>query len=653
MRGGEETGNKTLQSSDGSSRLLALRKEMAAANVQALVVPSGDPHLSEYVHPAYGRRAFISGFTGSAGTALITEDKALLWTDGRYFLQAEQQLSADWTLMRMQQPDVPKLEDWVAEHLPAKGRLGIDPFVHSVDDAGKLQTALEGAKRDLSLVPLSGSPNLVDLVWSSDRPGLPQSLARLLPPDVAGKSLSEKLAEVGKVLAEKSASALLVGSLDEVCWLLNLRGADVPHCPVLQAFVLVHSQNSTSNEDAAGTTATLFVDAGKVSDELRTELLASGVEIAPYEDIEGAVRAVDSKGGVMMLDPERVNYGLRLAAGDRALLAPSPITLPKAIKNDAEIAGMMEAHLVDGAAVAKFFAWLRRVVVDEKTPQTEVQIATKLAEFRAESDGFLDLSFPTIAGVGPNGAIIHYDPCTADAGMVKALDDSEMLLLDSGGQYMIGTTDVTRTIHLGEPTAWQRECFTRVLKGNIALDTLVFPEGTPGMAVDSFARSSLWSAGLDYLHGTGHGVGAALNVHEGPQSISARWGNTWGLKEGMIVSNEPGYYEPGEFGIRIENLLVVRKKATPNSFNGKKYLGFEQLTHIPIQSSLIDMSLLTAAEVEWIDGYHSRVWERISPRLPKDSEGYTWLRESTRPLVQQVKNDPLPNVTADLAAVGA
>lgn len=281
-----------------------------------------------------------------------------------------------------------------------------------------------------------------------------------------------------------------------------------------------------------------------------------------------------------------------------------------------------------------FFAWLHRTVSVEKTPVSEVQIAERLAEFRGQQPGFLDLSFPTIAGVGPNGAIIHYNPLTAPS--PSTLDGSQLVLLDSGGQYECGTTDVTRTFHLGTPTPWERRCFTLVLKGNIGLDSAVFPEGTPGPALDAFARLPLWSAGLDYLHGTGHGVGAALNVHEGPMSISTRYQNTVGLKEGMVISNEPGYYESGAFGVRIENLLVTGKKEVAGvrgePFNDQTYLGFTQLTHVPIQKSLIEPSLLTPAEIEWLDHYHARVWDRISPLLPEGSEARQWLHQATQPL---------------------
>jgi len=283
-------------------------------------------------------------------------------------------------------------------------------------------------------------------------------------------------------------------------------------------------------------------------------------------------------------------------------------------------------------------------VTVERAALDEVAIATKLASFRAAQPGFLDLSFPTIAGVGPNGAIIHYNCLTAEAPATMEPHAPQLMLLDSGGQYESGTTDVTRTFHLGTPSAWQRECYTRVLQGHIGLDSCVFPEGTPGMAIDAFARQALWRAGLDYLHGTGHGVGAALNVHEGPQSISARYGNTCGLRKGMIVSNEPGYYEPGGFGIRIENLLTIQPKGTPHAFNGKDYLGFEPLTHVPIQIKMIEPSLLTPAETSWIDDYHSRVWERVSPHLEPQSEGWLWLQRATRPFHEQaVASEDLTN----------
>jgi Xaa-Pro aminopeptidase len=625
---------------------------MENVGVNAYVVPSGDPHLSEYAHPTYERRAFISSFTGSAGTALVTAADANLWTDGRYFLQAEQELGPEWTLMRSLQPGVPSLEEWLAENLPDGAVVGIDPLVHSVDDASKLETALSGAGRGLRLKPLEA--NLVDAVWANPpagcapRPSVPTGKARQLPLEITGVSCENKLATLATSVRDAGADAYLAAMLDEVCWLFNLRGSDVPCCPVVQAYAVVHCPRAATTTT---TTATLYVDESKIEgvEGLSAALAAAGVTTAPYDAIDGAVRELAASGAKIMLDPDKMNYGLKLAAGDAALAKPSPVTLPKAKKNAAELGGMLGAHLEDGAALAQFFAWLRRTVVDERTPLTEVEIATKLRGFRAARQGFLDLSFPTICGVGSNGAIIHYNPMEADPALVHTLDGTQMMLLDSGGQYATGTTDVTRTIHLGEPTAWQRECFTRVLQGNIGLSTCVFPEGTPGMAIDAFARAALWQAGLDYLHGTGHGVGAALNVHEGPQSISTRYHNTQALHEGMICSNEPGYYENGGFGIRIENLLVVAKQPTPNAFNGKDYLGFDPLTHVPIQASLIEPSLLAAKEVQWLDAYHARVWENISPKLDPDDEGYAWLRQATRPLAEQL-GVPLPMGGAAMGA---
>mmetsp|Transcript_16804 Transcript_16804/g.50883 ORF Transcript_16804/g.50883 Transcript_16804/m.50883 type:complete len:382 (+) Transcript_16804:1151-2296(+) len=340
----------------------------------------------------------------------------------------------------------------------------------------------------------------------------------------------------------------------------------------------------------------------------------------------------------------QVTYALRRAAGSAAVERSSPLSLPKACKNEAELKGMFNVHYRDGAALAVFFSWLERHVKKEGGRPTEKDIAEQVAAARA-SFGAFDLSFPTIAGVGPNGAIIHYDCSKAENPAI--FDGTQMLLLDSGGQYAEGTTDVTRTIHLGDPTPWEREMFTRVLKGNIGLDATQFPDGTPGMAIDAFARAALWQVGLDYLHGTGHGVGAGLNVHEGPQSISARYGNQVGLREGMICSNEPGYYEAGAFGIRIENLLVVRKRSTKHEMRGRQFLGFDQLTHVPIQKSLMDVSLLTAAEVEWINDYHARVWDNVSPLLPEDTyaEARAWLQRWTTPI-----KSPLVDAAAKMAS---
>ena len=469
-------------------RLPALRAEMAAAGVDALLIPSSDAHLSEYVHPHYERRAFISSFTGSAGTVLVTSDSALLWTDGRYFLQAEEELGPEWTLMRDGQPGVPKLAAYLASELPEGAALGIDPFLHSLKEAEGIREALANAARSLKLVSLTDG-NLVDRVWDAThtRPPPPDSPARALALEVAGVSREVKLAAAAAAAKDAKAVALLVCALDEVAWLFNLRAADVPCCPVLQAYAIVHAPPTAvrrladappgADTSAGGSVrATLFVDSSKLSSELISELSAAGVTVRDYEDTASAVESLRSSGGVIAFDPSLTNFALVGAAGDKGLEVTSPLALPKSIKNEAELAGMLEAHLTDGAALATFFGWLEQAVASGSlpTPFTEATLAATVDGFRGKQAGFLEVSFPTIAGTGPNGAVIHYNPQVARA--PRTFDGTEMLLLDSGGQYACGTTDVTRTVHLGTPSEWQKECFTRVLKGNIGLDSTVFPE---------------------------------------------------------------------------------------------------------------------------------------------------------------------------------
>lgn len=425
-------------------KLAALRAEMTKAGVGALIVPSGDAHLSEYVHPHYSRREFVCGFSGSAGTVLVTKNHALLWTDGRYFLQAEGELGPEWQLMRSGEPGVPTLHEWVSRELPEGTGVGIDPSVFSVSEATALREALTGADRSLELVSMP-APNLVDSVWDSgrwERPPPPAGEARSMPIEVAGVGRSEKLAAAAAASAKEGASSLLVCMLDEVAWLLNVRGSDVPHCPVLQAYVIVPAARSGAAAGvpgaAAGGAARLFVDASKLPAALAEELLRGGVSVEPYGSVEGAVRALVQAGGRVMLDPAKVNFALRVAAGEAALEQPSPLSMPKAMKNDAELAGMLSAHLKDGAALATFFSWLERHVLREGGTPTEADIARHVARARA-AQGAVDLSFPTIAGCGANGAIIHYD--CSKALRPAVFDGSQLLLLDSGGQYAEGTTD--------------------------------------------------------------------------------------------------------------------------------------------------------------------------------------------------------------------
>lgn len=591
------------------------------------------------------RRAYISGFTGSAGTAVVTKDLAALWTDGRYFLQAENQLGSDWQLMRAGTPGTPSYGEWLRDQLDPGSNVAIDPFLFSSEAAGELKRCL--LEKDHNLIFLH-SPNLVDDVWGEMRPNSPTSLLRVHDINFAGVDVVTKLQNLRKDLGLAGATAIIVTMLDEIAWLFNLRGNDVPHNPVAYAYAVVELE-----------TATLFTDLSKITDEVSLHLKEAQVSVKSYSSVLSYLERLASNGCKLWLDPSRVSVAIintfeaacseyykkckkskksgqaekgpsnsesqHESDGPAALQRTSPVALAKAKKNVAELDGMRQAHLRDAAALVEFLAWLENTIIAERRELTEVEVAEVLLEFRAKQSGFLDTSFDTISGSGPNGAIIHY---RAEPESCRIVDDKHILLLDSGAQYKDGTTDVTRTVHFGTPTARQKECYTRVLQGHIAVDKAVFPEGTPGFVLDVLARASLWKIGLDYRHGTGHGVGAALNVHEGPQSISARFGNMTGLEAGMIVSNEPGYYEDRSFGIRIENLLVVHEVETANRFGGVTYLGFEKITFVPIQKNLMDLALLSQEEIDWVNNYHQQVWEKVSPLV--EGNALTWLKQNTR-----------------------
>ncbi|PWA90217.1 metallopeptidase M24 family protein [Artemisia annua] len=605
-------------------------------NIDAYIIPSQDAHQSEFIAECYMRRAYISGFTGSAGTAVVTRHKAALWTDGRYFLQAEKQLSPSWILMRAGNWGVPNTTEWLNDVLAPGGRIGIDPFLFSSDAVNELKEAV--AKSNHELVYLY-DVNLVDEVWKEARPMPPNKPIRVHDLKHAGVDVSTKLSKLRSELTSNGASAIVISMLDEVAWLLNLRGNDVPHSPVMYAYLIVEM-------DAAK----LFVDNSKVTPEVMDYLKTAGIELRPYESILSEIESLAARGAHLWLDTSSVNAaiastyasacdkfleslgskskGKNLSGVPSALCRNSPVSLAKAVKNDAELEGMRNSHLRDAAALTEFWSWLEEEM-NNNVVLTEVEVADKLLDFRASQAGFVDTSFDTISGSGANGAIIHY---RAEPDSCSVVDTQKLFLLDSGAQYLDGTTDITRTVHFGQPSERQKECFTRVLQGHIALDQAVFPENTPGFVLDAFARSSLWKVGLDYRHGTGHGVGAALNVHEGPQSISFRFGNMTPLLKGMIVSNEPGYYEDHAFGIRIENLLYVKEIDTPNRFGGITYIGFEKLTFVPIQTKLVDLTLLSAAEIDWLNDYHSQVWEKVSPLV--DGSAREWLWNNTRPVAK-------------------
>ncbi|KAI9098950.1 hypothetical protein K1719_024717 [Acacia pycnantha] len=628
--------------SQPDDKLRALRELFSkpGVGIDAYIIPSQDAHQSEFIAECYMRRAYISGFTGSAGTAVVTKDNAALWTDGRYFLQAEKQLGSNWILMRAGNPGVPSTGEWLNDVLAPGGRVGIDPFLFTSDGAEEIKDVI--SKKNHELVYLSNI-NLVDEIWKESRPKPPNKPVRVHDLKYAGLDVAAKLSSLRSELASAGSSAIIISMLDEIAWLLNLRGSEVPHSPVMYAYVIVEIDR-----------AKLFIDHSKVTKEVSDHLKKAGIELRQYDSILSEIESFAAKGASLWLDTSSVNAAIvntykaacdkyyhiqgtkqkpRTDGSSENLNGPttvhkfSPVSLAKAIKNESELEGMRNCHLRDAAALAEFWDWLEKEISKDRA-LTEVEVSDKLLEFRSKQAGFLDTSFETISASGANGAVIHYKPEPESCSIVDA---NKLFLLDSGAQYVDGTTDITRTVHFGKPTARERECFTRVLQGHIALDLSVFPENTPGFVLDAFARSFLWKVGLDYRHGTGHGVGAALNVHEGPQSISYRYGNLTSLQEGMVVSNEPGYYEDYSFGIRIENLLYVRDMETPNRYGGIQYLGFEKLTFVPIQIKLVDLSLLSAAEVDWLNSYHSQVWEKVSPLL--DGSARQWLCNNTRPVV--------------------
>eukprot|EP00466_Bigelowiella_natans_P008801 jgi/Bigna1/41002/e_gw1.48.3.1 len=471
------------------------RRTPSLLDQDAYIVPTADPHQSEYPPNCFARREYISGFTGSAGTAVITRDNACLWTDGRYFLQADDELSSEWKLQKAGLPSTPKISEWLRDSLAPGSHVGIDPLLHTANEVAELEKVLSAKEITVVLE----ETNLIDGIWQ-ERPSNPTSPLRLHADKWAGESASAKLKKLRDEIRGMGADALLVSKLDDVSWLLNIRGADIECNPVPLAYAIVEMDQ-----------VRLFVSSEKVSDVVRGKLEESKVAFYEYDKVE--------------------------EKSDSFIERPSPIDMPKATKNEAELAGMREAHLRDGVALAKFFAWMDALTKKGETV-SEYVAGAELANFRAEQSGFFEPSFPSIVGEGPNGAVIHYRAAKDTARGIKA---GSMLLVDSGGQYECGTTDCTRVYHFGgdaaQPTPFQKEVYTRVLKGHIAVDQSVWPENTPGHVLDAYARRPLWEGGLNYLHGTGHGVGAALNVHEGPQSISPRYCLDMSVKLGRNESS--------------------------------------------------------------------------------------------------------------------
>lgn len=605
----------------------ALRARMSKHNIGYYLVLTQDEHNSEYVAEADERRAFISGFTGSAGTAVIGLHSAELATDGRYYLQAADQLPKEWTLRKEGSPNVDPWFKAVVEHAKAeKVNIGVDPKLIRASIVESMKEKLLGSGVELKAI----SENLVDAVWPN-KPALPADKVISLPESVTGKSFAAKLADLRKELEKKNAKAILLTALDDIAWLFNLRGSDIAFNPVFKSFALISDR-----------AVTLYVDENKVSNVLGD---ISGVEIKPYDDVlndtaalAAYVEAANTKAKEAGSDsadlrlwlPAGSSWALVEAAGgaNATIDDPSPVTDAKAKKNSTELDGQRLAQLKCGLSIVRYLAWADSELKNGNTGISEYDGSQKLLEIRRQLEDFVGPSFETISSVGPNAAVIHYAP---QPDTKHFLSTNEVHLLDSGCQFKHGTTDTTRTVHFGTPTAQEISAYTLVLKGHIALARAVFPEGTNGYQLDTLARLPLWRQGLDYRHGTGHGVGAFLNVHEGPMGIgSSPLLAKVPLEIGHLISNEPGYYEDSKFGIRIESLVVVRQAATPNQFNNKKYLEFETVTLVPFTRSLIDVNLLNAEEREWVNCYSAKVRKALLPHLDELTANY--VLKHTEPL---------------------
>ena len=593
-----------------ADRLAALREQLKAEKLDGFVVPLTDEHMSEYVGSYAQRLAWLTGFQGSAGLAVVLPQEAAIFVDGRYTLQVRQQVSpTEWSYQSV--PETSTTE-WLKEHAPEKARIGYDPWLHTRDWVNKAKEAL--ASRGAELVAVARNP--IDEIWK-DRPEASKAHLIIQPDQYAGKSAAEKRTEIADWLATQHADAAVLSALDSIAWAFNIRGQDVTHTPVALAYALVNADG----------TADLFVAGEKIGPDVRQHL-GNGVRLHERSEFESAL--ADLNGKTVVVDPERAVAAIFDAlekAGAKILPLRDPTILPKALKNPAEIAGQKAAQERDGVAIARFLHW-----IDEEAPKGDVDELTasdRLEGIRRESPELRDLSFDSISGAGPNGAIVHYKSSEKTN---RKLEKGTLYLIDSGGQYVDGTTDITRTVPIGQPTDEMRDRFTRVLKGHIAIATAVFPKGTRGSQLDSFARRPLWEAGLDYAHGTGHGVGSFLAVHEGPQRISpvgsAQSGGDEPLQAGMIISNEPGYYKTGEYGIRIENLVLVCEREIKGA--EKEMLGFETLTFAPIDRRLIDAQMLEVEELIWLNCYHAHVLAKIGPQVKGDD--LAWLQAACAPI---------------------
>lgn len=594
---------------DTAARVALLRAELDRRGLDGFFVPRADEHQGEYVPPRAERLAWITGFTGSAGLALVLRHKAVVFTDGRYTLQVRTEVSEDVFDFRHLVED--PLADWIADNLPSGGRLGYDPWLHTAGGVERLRAATAAAGGEL----VACADNPLDAVWK-DRP--PAPLAPVIPHDVryAGRPAEDKIEELAADLGREGVDAAVLTQPDSIAWLLNIRGGDVPHTPLPLSFALLHADGRVD----------LFIDRRKLAPGLDAHL-GNHVSVQSPDAFGDALDQLGREGRRVRVDPATASAAVfdRLSrAQARIERGADPCSLPKACKNATELEGARAAHGRDAIPMVRFLAWVAATAPER--PLGELEAQEKLLELRAQGSLFRDLSFDTISGAGPNGAIVHYRSSPATE---RIIEPGSLYLLDSGGQYLDGTTDITRTVAVGEPDPEMRDRFTRVLKGHIALACARFPEGTTGSQLDVLARQFLWQAGLDFDHGTGHGVGSYLSVHEGPQRIS-KVGSTVALKPGMILSNEPGYYKTGAYGIRIENLVAVQP-CDDLAGAERPMLCFETLTLVPIDLALVEPGLLSPSEIAWLNAYHTRVRDELTPHL--DEETATWLAAATTPVV--------------------
>ncbi|XP_059715314.1 xaa-Pro aminopeptidase 2 [Haemorhous mexicanus] len=600
-----------------TARLAVLRGILRTHGIHAYIVPSTDAHMSEYISERDARLGWLTGFTGSAGTAVVTRDKAALWTDSRYWTQAERELDCNWELQRT--TSIESIGTWIREVLPAEGNVSLDPFLFSIDTWNSYSRALHGSSQTL----LSLETNLVDQAWGDQRPPPSSSEIYSLPAEFTGSSWQEKVARIRQRMEQhvQCPTAVLLSGLEETAWLFNLRGDDIPYNPVFYSYTLL-----------TNTTISLFVEESRLSAEAR-QSLRSGcpgplcVELKEYGQVSAHLRHYAQGNVTVWLGTEYTNYGLYAIIPQEKMLEESysPVMMAKAVKNTHEQEMLRAAHVRDAVAVIQYLLWLEKTV-----PQGQVDEfsgAQHIDAFRWAQEHSRGPSFQSISASGLNAALAHYSPSN---GSSRTLSAREMYLFDTGGQYLDGTTDVTRTVHWGEPTPLQKEAYTRVLMGNIDLARLVFPSNTAGRTVESFARQALWDVGLNYGHGTGHGIGNFLSVHEWPVGFQS---NNVPLEAGMFTSIEPGYYRDGEFGIRIEDIALVVEAQTEHQSGEKPFLTFEVVSLVPYDRNLIDLGLLSPEQIRYLNSYYERIRAHVGPELRRQrlEEEYAWLQESTEP----------------------